>query len=219
MSVGAKGRRPSAGRSATGAADATSDGADPVCPDVEARGFWFALFGNTGPVEIEVGAGDGTFLIAAAADAPATNFLGIERSPAKARRLEPRIAAIARPSLRMLRADATCVLAALVPAASVSAYHVYFPDPWPKRRHARRRLFTAELVAALGRTLVPGGRLFTATDVEVYARHIRATVLADGRFEERPSGPDHPGLTTAFARKYLAAERTLHPAVFMRRVR
>jgi tRNA (guanine-N7-)-methyltransferase len=206
-------------RNATAATDATTDPSEPGFPGVDSGAFWSALFGNTAPVEIEIGAGDGTFLIAAAADAPDTNFLGIERSPAKARRLAARIVATARPSLRVLRADATCVLATVVPAASVSAYHVYFPDPWPKRRHARRRLFTTELVAALGRTLVPGGRLFTATDVEPYARRIRAAVLVDRRFEERACGPDHPGLTTAFARKYSAAGRTLHPAVFLRRAR
>ena len=211
---------PSDERNATASTDATSaSSSDPVFPDVAACAFWSALFGNTAPVEIEVGAGDGTFLIAAATDAPETNFLGIERSRAKARRLDARLVAIAPPSLRVLRADASCVLATIVPAASVRAYHVYFPDPWPKRRHARRRLFTPDLVAALGRTLVPGGRLFTATDVEPYAQRIRATVLADGRFEERACGSDHPGLTTAFARKYIAAGRTLHPAVFMRRMR
>lgn len=210
---------PSGERNATAVIDAAPGQHAPARAGLEASAFWSALFGNTAPVEIEVGSGDGTFLIAAAAGAPATNFLGIERSLAKSRRLVARVAAIARPSLRVLRADASCVLATIVPAVSVSAYHVYFPDPWPKRRHAPRRLFTAGLVAALGRTLVPGGRLFTATDVEPYARRIRTEVLADGRFEECACDADHPGLTTAFARKYVAAGRTLHPAVFVRRER
>ena len=168
-------------------------------------------------MEIEIGSGDGSFLIAAARRAPATNFLGIERSPAKFRRLAARVAQLDPRRIRILRADACCVLHTIVPVASVSAYHVYFPDPWPKRRHARRRLFTRALVAVLGDGLMPGGSLFTATDVEAYAQRIRAVVLADRRFEERACGVDHPGLATAFARKYRAAGRMIYPAVFVRR--
>jgi tRNA (guanine-N7-)-methyltransferase len=179
-----------------------------------ASAFWSELFGNDAPVEIEIGSGDGTFLAAAAARDPSTNFLGIERSPAKTRRLVARVARLGTSNARTLRADAACVIATLLPPASVAAYHVYFPDPWPKRRHARRRVFTPDLIAALARTLVPGGRLLIATDVYGYARLIRLHVLADGRFDERESGPDHPGLTTAFARKYQAAGRPIYVATF-----
>jgi len=192
------------------------DGA-PDAAHGEASAFWAAIFGNPQPVEVEIGSGDGTFLIDAARQTPAANFFGIERSPAKARRLAARIASLPHPAIRVVRADAMCVLATIVPPASVAAYHVYFPDPWPKRRHARRRLFTSELVATIASTLRPAGRLFTATDVESYARRIRATVLADGRLDEAPAVAAHPGLDTAFARKYRAAGRTLYAAVFVRR--
>jgi tRNA (guanine-N7-)-methyltransferase len=100
-------------------------------PDVEE--LWSALFGRAAPVEIEIGSGDGVFLLAFAGHHPDRNFLGIERSPSKARRLEARLARSGLANLRALRADATCLLPALVPRASVAAYHVYFPDPWPKR--------------------------------------------------------------------------------------
>jgi tRNA (guanine-N7-)-methyltransferase len=182
----------------------------------DAAAFWAAIFGNTRPVEVEIGSGDGTFLIDAATRAPATNFFGIERSPAKASRLVHRVDGVPHLPIRVLRADAPCALRAAVPRASVAAYHVYFPDPWPKRRHARRRLFTPELVATVADTLRPAGRLFTATDVQSYAGRIRATVLADGRFEEAPCPPGHPGLGTAFARKYRAAGRPIYTAVFVR---
>jgi tRNA (guanine-N7-)-methyltransferase len=203
---------------------ATSSG---ICPTVPERtrcltalgtaSLWSALFGNDDPVEIEIGSGDGTFLAAAAARAPSTNFLGIERSPAKARRLVARIARLGNPRVRTLQADATCVVGTLVPPASVAAYHVYFPDPWPKRRHARRRVLTPALIAALARTLVPDGRLLLATDVYGYASLIRLDVLAGGRFAQCESGHDHPGLTTAFARKYRAAGRAVYVATFIRR--
>lgn len=178
--------------------------------------FWAEIFGNDAPVAIEIGSGDGTFLVAAAAAAPHTNFLGVERSAAKERRLDARVAHLDLPNVRTLRADAACVLA-LVPSASVAAYHVYFPDPWPKSRHARRRLFTPALVDALARTLAPGGRLLVATDVYGYLCVIRTRILADPRFDERESSDDHPGFRTAFARKYRAAGHAVYPATFVRR--
>ena len=176
--------------------------------------FWSAIFGNDAPVEIEIGSGDGRFLLARAAADSTRNVLGIERAPAKARRLAARVARLGVPHVRTLQADAAFVLA-IVPAASVAAYHVYFPDPWPKRRHARRRLFTVTFIAALARTLVPGGDLYVATDVGAYMRIIRAAVLA-GAFIEVTATADHPGLTTAFARKYRAEGRRLHVARFTR---
>jgi tRNA (guanine-N7-)-methyltransferase len=194
-----------------------ADAFRPTVPEACARAFWAPLFGDEAPVEIEIGAGTGSFLLAAAARWPATNFLGIEHARSRARLLAARAARLGTPRIRTLHADARCVVTSLVPAASVAAYHVYFPDPWPKRRHARRRLFTPAFVAALARTLASGGRLLVATDVYGYARLIRARVLADERFEGLEPGDDHPGLETAFARKYRAAGRMVHAMAFARR--
>ncbi len=178
--------------------------------------FWRALFGNSAPVEVEIGSGDGVFLLAIADRVPAHNFLGIERSPGKARRLAARVQRRGVANVRTLQADAACIVTRLIPDASVAAYHVYFPDPWPKRGHARRRLFSAPLVAGLARTLAPGGRLFVATDVAGYAQVIEGAVLDDRRFAAAASAGVHPGLQTSFARKYRAAGRLLHPAVYLR---
>jgi tRNA (guanine-N7-)-methyltransferase len=181
--------------------------------------FWRAIFGTDGAVEIEIGSGDGTFLLAAAARDPATNFFGIERSRAKARRLAARVAHAAIPNVRTLHADAACVVRLLVPPSSVVAYHLYFPDPWPKRRHAARRILTDDLLEALARSLVDGGRLLLASDVYGYLRLMRTHVRAHGVFDEHDEGVDHPGLTTGFARKYRAAGRSVYAATFVRRVR
>jgi len=177
--------------------------------------FWAELFGDPAPVELEIGSGDGAFLLARAATMPRRNLLGIERSPGKSRRLAARIARLGSPHVRTLQADATYVLE-LVPSASVSAVHVYFPDPWPKRRHIPRRIFAPAFVAALARALQGDGTLYVATDVAVYMEHIRAVVLADRRFDEVAAGDDHPGLSTGFARKYRAEGRALHLARFRR---
>jgi tRNA G46 methylase TrmB len=129
-----------------------------------------------------------------------------------------RLARLGVPRVRTLQADATHVLA-IVPAASVHAYHVYFPDPWPKRRHGWRRIFSPEFVRALARTLVDGGELYVATDVGAYMTTIRATIIASGTFVDLVPGDDHPGLDTAFARKYRVEGRILHLARFARRIR
>jgi len=177
--------------------------------------FWAEIFGDSAPVEIEIGSGDGAFLLSRAAATPRRNLLGIERSPAKSRRLAARVGRLGSPHVRMLQADAAYVLE-MIPTASVSAVHVYFPDPWPKRRHVPRRIFSPAFVAALARVLVGGGMLYAATDVETYMARIRAVVLADRRFAEGPTGDDHPGLSTGFARKYRAEGRVLHTASFCR---
>ncbi len=177
--------------------------------------FWRTLFGDDVPVEIEIGSGDGTFLLGRAVAAPRRNLLGIERSPRKAKRLAARLVRLGVGHVRTLQADASYVLA-LVPMASVRAYHVYFPDPWPKRRHGRRRIFSAPFVHALAQSLVDGGELYVATDVAAYMARIRTSIVDSGAFAERSAGDDHPGLDTAFARKYRAEGRALLLARFAR---
>lgn len=187
-----------------------------VRPSSDGATFWREIFDRDAAVEIEIGSGDGVFLATWAARHPDVGFLGIERSPSKARRLAERFAVRALPNVRTLQADARCLVAFLVPAASVAAYHVYFPDPWPKRGHAPRRIFTATFVAGLAGTLVPGGRLYFATDVAAYALVARGHVLASGQFGEVETTEAHPGLTTSFARKYRAGGRALQALTFER---
>jgi tRNA (guanine-N7-)-methyltransferase len=181
-----------------------------------AAAFWREVFGRDAPVEIEVGSGDGTFLLARAAAHPTRSFLGIERSPAKARRLAERVARRGLANVRTLQADAAWLAASVLPAGSVHAFHVYFPDPWPKRAHAHRRIFTAAFAATLARALAVEGRLFVATDVVGYAALARDHVLATRRFREVPADEQHPGLTTSFARKYRAGGRPLVAFTFVR---
>ncbi len=184
-------------------------------PIADAGAFWTAVFGDAAPVEIEIGSGDGAFLIARTVTAPDHNLLGIERAPRKSERLAARITRLDLRRVRLLHADATCVLG-MVPSASVNAYHVYFPDPWPKHRHVRRRLFTPAFVRVLARTLVAGGELYVATDVDTYMCSIRDEIAA-GPFVARDPRADHPGLLTAFARKYAAEGRVLHLGQWIRR--
>jgi tRNA (guanine-N7-)-methyltransferase len=178
--------------------------------------FWNAIFRNHHPVEIEIGSGTGTFLLAAAQASPETNFLGIEHSRSRAQRLEESVSQQQLRNVVVLNADATCVVERLVPPHSISAYHVYFPDPWWKRRHFRRRLFTPRFVAHLVRTLEPQGRLFVATDVPMVIDLIRETVATQpvlrAVLDQRPPRR----AMTAFERKGLRRGAEIHEAVFVK---
>ena len=127
-----------------------------------------ALFGRVAPLEIEVGSGKGLFLRNAAADRPEVNFLGVEVVRKYA---EFTAAALAKAGLRnalIANADAMQIFHELIPDNSLSAVHVYFPDPWWKKRHKKRRVMRESFVRDVERTLRPGGSLHFWTDVEEY---------------------------------------------------
>ena len=166
-------------------------------------GLWPFVFGNDRPVEIEIGPGRGDVLLAFAAARPAVNFFAIEHVRGAVERLAVRLDAAGITNARVIAADAACVVRRLIPDHSVAAYHIYFPDPWPKRRHQRRRVITPELVAALRRTLTPGGTVNIATDLG-WLYDIMAETLTAGSFvDTKATAPTRP--TTRFERKYAAA--------------
>lgn len=169
-----------------------------------ANAFWAAIFGNDNPVEVEIGAGTGTFLLQISAQHPERNYLGIEHARSRVRLLEQKIAAAARSNAIVIGADAACVVRHLVPPCSVAAFHVYFPDPWWKRRHHRRRLFTEGFARDLARALVPHGKLYTATDVPEVADLIRTTVAATGLFADQAAVRSLRQQPTPFERKGVA---------------
>ncbi len=172
-----------------------------------------ALFQRQAPIEIELGAGKGDFIIERAALMPERNFLAIELSGSVARLLAVRAGQSESRNLRVLRADARTVVNLLLPDASVAAYHIYFPDPWPKERHAKHRLFTTHFAGSLKRTLCAGGgRVFVATDVGDYARGIFPILEAAGfaRVDEPVPGSDRSN----FGRKYREACRRVFQGAF-----
>jgi len=129
---------------------------------------WATLFGNERPVEIEVGFGKGMHLIQAAVSSPDSNFLGIEIDRKCDLYTAARVAVRQLPNVKLACADALEVLTQRVAPASVAVVHVYFPDPWWKQRHRKRRVFTAEFVEQVARVLRPAGLFHIATDVEPY---------------------------------------------------
>jgi tRNA (guanine-N7-)-methyltransferase len=188
----------------------------PTGGDKRGMELWRFIFANDHPVEIEIGPGTGTFILPAASARPQINFLGIEHSRGRAWRLQSAIETKAIRNALVINADAACVVGALLPADSVAAYHIYFPDPWWKRRHHRRRLFTPAFAAALARTLVPGGRLYLATDVEeVLQLSLCALDQCRAFVRDERTRSQRLGLT-AFERKGIARGATIHEATLVR---
>jgi len=185
---------------------------------------WRAVFGNDRPVEVEVGSGKGLFLITAGAAHPETNFLGIEVVRGLQLYIATRIAKRSLTNVRVTASDAVWLLHALIPPASLSAVHVYFPDPWWKMRHKKRRVFTAEFTADCERALAIGGRLFIATDVEEYFQVMSGLVVERPGFhcisQAAESGEPRPEeVITNFERKARQRGETIWRAVFERRDR
>ena len=145
-----------------------------------------SCFGNPGPLEIDLGCGKGRFLVTRASRHPATNFLGVDRQTGRLRKVEAKCLRANLSNVRLLRAEASHALRCLLPARSVRALYVFFPDPWPKRRHHRRRLFAPGFPAVLRRVLTEEGIVHAATDHADYLEQIRAVFGSDGGFVEAP---------------------------------
>lgn len=180
-------------------------------PEVE----WSELFGNRHPVEIEIGSGKGAFLLAYARQHPELNLLAIENQPRWARWIGDRLSRTPLSNVRVLSADASAVLALFVRDESVRAYHLYFPDPWWKRRHHKRRLVQSAFAFDLFRTLERGGVVYLATDVgERFAAMVgelaRLPFVVNQTTEPTPA--ERP--LTNFERKYRQHGRRLYYATF-----
>jgi tRNA (guanine-N7-)-methyltransferase len=190
-------------------------------PEVVTAIDWAALFGNDSPVELEVGSGKGLFLANAARTNPGHNFLGVEISRKYARIAAGRLARQGIANAKVWAGDVRDVLARRIPSGSLRAVHVYFPDPWWKKRHKKRRVFTDALVGEVERTLEPGGALHVASDVEEYFALIEELVAANPRFRERPApelrAPEHDlDYLTNFERKYRLEGRPIYRASYLR---
>jgi tRNA (guanine-N7-)-methyltransferase len=170
------------------------------------------LFDHPAPLEVEIGAGRGEFIIERAAAMPDRHFLAVESAATVAQLIAIRAARRGLLNLRVVRMDARPLLALMLPPASVDACHIYFPDPWPKERHFKHRLFVPSFVSSLMRTLKPGAPLFVATDVAPYAQRIFALLLESG-FHRLDLAV--PGATlTGFARKFQLEGRPIHAQSF-----
>jgi tRNA (guanine-N7-)-methyltransferase len=147
-----------------------------------------ALFGNPHPVVLEIGFGMGETTATIAAARPDVNFLGVEMHWPGVGALLRRIDALRLANVRVLRRDAVEVVHGMIAPASLGGVHVYFPDPWPKKRHHKRRLLQPSFVQALAQRLASGGYVHVATDWQPYAEAILATLSAEPLLVNTASG-------------------------------
>ncbi len=180
------------------------DDADPVIR-------WSEIFAVEQPIEIEIGTGKGRFLIDAAERRPGTNFVGVEWAMRYLRMAHSRNVRRGVDNVRFVRADAREFVEFFVPSASVQAYHIYFPDPWPKKRHHKRRLFNEGFLREIERTLVSGGQLWLATDFfDYYEVMIDILGLSEMMYEVEV---DWQGARTNYEEKYLAVGKPIYRRV------
>ncbi len=174
------------------------------------------IFGRPAPLHIEIGAGKGTFLLSQAKAQPGDNFLGIEWARRYYRYAVDRIGRWGLTNVRIIRADAAAFLADSVPDDCVDCFHIYFPDPWPKKRHNKRRLICPANVEHLIRCLKSAGQLRIATDHADYFEQIRTVLAArENELKEidfiRPAGAETGEWAgTNFERKYAKDQRPIY---------
>ena len=188
-------------------------GADPTAP--APRIDWRVVFGNGNPVEVEVGFGKGLFLTTAGSANPGTNYLGVEIVRKYQLLASTRLAKRGLANVRVACADARMFLRDRVAASSVQTMHLYFPDPWWKTRHHKRRVFTPEFARESERVLRSGGELLVVTDVADYAAMVRETVAGHTGFREgeapAESAPAHDmDYLTNFERKFRKAGKPIY---------
>ena len=153
------------------------------------------IFGREAPVVLEIGFGNGETLVEQAAQNPDKNFVGIEVHEPGVGHCLLKAKAAGLTNFRVIMHDAVEVLANQVPPASLDRLNLYFPDPWPKKRHHKRRIVQLPFLDLVADRLVPGGSFNVATDWENYAEDIEAKVSESGRFrcaDKRVHGGDEP---------------------------
>jgi len=169
-----------------------------------------ATFGRAAPLQVDLGCGDGSFLCELASENPDRNFLGVEKLAgrvAKACRKSARLT-----NVRVLKVESAYAARYLLPESSVEEFYLFFPDPWPKRRHHRRRVVTSEFLDSIHQALTAGGALRIATDQSDYFAQIE-------RLSERHRGfamvnaEDVKLPMTKFERRFVSAGCAIHRLV------
>jgi len=163
------------------------------------------LFPKSQPLEVELGSGDGSFLVTYAALNPGGNFIGIERLLGRIRKMERKARRAGLRNLRGIRIESSYFLQYLLPPHSASALHIYFPDPWPKRKHRQHRLINESFPALAMRALVPGGNVYLRTDGRNYFEEMSAAFGDCPLFRPVDSPEVLTQLQTDFEREFAAS--------------
>lgn len=160
------------------------------------------VFSADQPLEVELGSGDGTFLVDLAKSKPDRNFIGIERLLGRIRKMERRARRAGLTNLRGVRIESSYFLEYLIPPHSVAALHIYFPDPWPKRKHRRHRLINERFAQLAYQALASVGLVYLRTDDRDYFEQMNGVFAASSLFQSTETPADLAGLLTDFERDF-----------------
>ena len=161
-----------------------------------------SLFPKEQPLQAELGAGDGSFLVQYAKLHPENNFIGVERLLGRLRKIDKKGRRAGLTNLRVARIEASYFLEYLLPAQSIVALHVYFPDPWPKRKHKPRRLINERFTELVRKALKPGGTVFMRTDDADYFAQMTRVFDANASYAKREVPAELMAVVTDFERNF-----------------
>lgn len=173
-----------------------------------------ALFGREAPVEVDLGCGDGGFLLRYAPQHPERNYLGVDRLLGRIRKLDRKAPRLGLTNLRALRVDAAYLVRYLLRPGTVAAFHIYFPDPWPKKRHRGRRLVNAPFAGVLHRALGPGGTVYLRTDDADYFAQMQEVFATGPGWVPVATPPELLAVRTDFEEEFLAQGRITRSAAY-----
>jgi len=174
-----------------------------------------AVFGRDAPLVLEIGSGMGETTAAIAQANPGTDYIAVEVHLPGVGALLKRIEAEGIANLRVIRHDALEVLEHMIADGALAAIHLFFPDPWPKKRHHKRRIVQAAFAALAARKLAPGGLLHAATDWAEYAGHMQAVLDAEPLLARADDAAGRP--TTKFERRGLKLGHAVRDLYYRRR--
>jgi tRNA (guanine-N7-)-methyltransferase len=199
----------------------TSDSSAPTnliyeLPSILERLDLTQLFPRPQPLEVELGCGDASFLIAWAQQRPRTNFLGVERLLGRLQKVDRKGRRLGLTNVRGIRIESAYLLEYLLPANATQALHIYFPDPWPKKRHRKFRLINERFPQLAHQVLAPGGTVYLRTDDADYFQQMQEVFQADPRFHPVETPTDLAAVVTDFERDFNAQGIPTQRAAYQR---
>ncbi len=186
-------------------------------PSILERMDLAALFSTAQPLEVELGCGDASFLVNYAKQHPERNFFGVERLLGRIRKVDRKGRRMGLTNLRGVRIESAYLLEYLLPKNCAVALHIYFPDPWPKRKHRRNRLINERFTQLAHQVLAPGGIVYLRTDDLDYSKQMHTVFGASPLFHPAETPHELSAVVTDFEKNFNSGGIATLRAAYQRR--